>query len=136
MRATPFAVALLLGALPLAGCVSSGQDKVNAPPQTREFQLFTTSLDFNETQVGIPHDTFTPDHLIVNKGDTVVIHFHNLEDTDEHHTFTMQAPYAMDYDVAPGAEANITFVADHAGVFPYTCGFHQPTMTGYLVVIG
>ena len=35
-----------------------------------------------------------------------------------------------------GQNATITFTASWAGVFPYRCTFHQPTMTGYLVVIG
>lgn len=136
------ALALALAALPLAGCLSGAQNATPVPTasasgaQAREFHVFTSSIDFNETALGVPHDTFTPDTLVVNRGDTVVLHVHNTEDGDEHHTFTMAAPYAVDRDIAPGEVANITFVADHAGIFAYTCGYHQPTMTGQLVVLG
>lgn len=97
--------------------------------------MFTGTIDFNESALSMPHDIFVPDVILAQKGDTVVIHFHNLEDTSEHHTFTMTAPYAVDKDVAPGQDTNITFVADSTGLFTYTCKYHQPTMTGHFLVV-
>jgi plastocyanin len=134
-------------------------------PTTREFLLFDGSLPFNDAQppegFGYPHDIFVPDRITVNKGDTVLIHYVNIEDVGELHNFHMDAPYSFDATVyynatehglgggvktplthenivvlGQGENATITFTASWAGVFPYKCDFHQPTMTGYLVVIG
>ena len=127
-------------------------------PTTRTFYLFDRSLPFNETLFKIPHDTFVPDTITVNKGDHVVIHFSDIESTPEGHTFNLDPPYTFDAvvykDVTKGGgvagtfskvgsvfmgqsqTATITFTANWAGTFPYYCAIHQPTMTGYLVVIG
>ncbi len=106
----------------------------------------------------MPHDTFSPDRITVNKGDNVVIYYRNIEDTTEDHNFHMDSPYTFDVVVHAGQTENfpvvstlhgtsdvtihvnqtatITFRANWAGVFPYQCLIHQPTMTGYLVVLG
>ena len=134
-------------------------------PTTREFYLFDGSLPFNDEPrpqgFGYPHDIFVPDRITVNKGDHVLIHYVNIEDIAEDHNFVMESPYRFDavvYDNASinsgkgavlgthlnvdtvvlghGQNATITLTASWAGVFPYRCTFHQPTMTGYLVVIG
>ena len=134
-------------------------------PTMREFYLFDGSLPFNDEPrpqgFGYPHDIFVPDRITVNKGDRVLIHYVNIEDIAEDHNFMMEQPYRFDaivYDNASinggkgavlgthlnvdtvvlgqGQNATITFTASWAGVFPYRCTFHQPTMTGYLVVIG
>lgn len=109
-------------------------------PQTLEYHLFTTTVDFNETAVGIPHDAFMPTAMFANVGDTLHIRYYNVEATDEsgdgeHHTFTMGGPFNVNYDVAAGQSTNITLHADTPGVFAYRCALHQPTMTGYLVVL-
>ena len=134
-------------------------------PTTREFFLFDGSLPFNDEPrpagFGYPHDIFVPDRITVNKGDSVLIHYVNIEDVAEYHNFHMDAPYYFDAIVyanasvangkgavvntfphvnqvalGQGQNATITFTASWAGVFPYRCDYHQPTMTGYLVVIG
>ncbi len=127
-------------------------------PTTRAFYLFNSSLPFDQHTWGIPHDTFSPDRITVNKGDKVVIYYRNIEDTTEPHTFTMDAPYTFDAVVHAGQNetfpiastlnsasnvvvqvnqtATITFTATWAGVFRFYCAYHQPTMTGYLVVLG
>lgn len=105
-------------------------------PTTRTFYLFNSSLPFNSTTFGVPHDIFSPDRITVNKGDTVVIHYFNIEDQPEPHTFTMYSPYNIDYFVPKGFNVTITFKANWAGVFGYYCTIHPPTMTGYLVVLG
>jgi plastocyanin len=127
-------------------------------PTTRTFYLFNSSLPFNEHTWGISHDTFSPDRVTVNKGDHVVIYYRNIEDTTESHTFDMVPPYTFDAVIHAGQNetfpvastvkgassivlpvnqtATITFTASWAGVFPYRCSIHQPTMTGYLVVLG
>ncbi len=127
-------------------------------PTTRTFYLFNSGLPFDQHTWGIPHDTFSPDRITVNKGDHVVIYYRNIEDTTESHTFDMDAPYTFDAVIHSGQNetfpiastltgassvvlkvnqtATITFTANWAGVFPYRCSIHQPTMTGYLVVLG
>ncbi|HVH16258.1 MAG TPA: plastocyanin/azurin family copper-binding protein [Candidatus Angelobacter sp.] len=127
-------------------------------PTTRTFYLFDRSLPFNETVFKIPHDTWVPDTITVNKGDHVLIHFLDTEATPEGHTYTMDSPYTFNAVVyknetqgggiagtfsnvsgvimGQSQTATITFTASWAGTFRYYCAIHQPTMTGYLVVIG
>ena len=54
----------------------------------------------NETKLGIPPDTFSPDVLEVTEGDNVTVHFYNLDTTDRH-TFTIGAPYNINEDLLP-----------------------------------
>ncbi len=109
---------------------------------TREFFVFATTANFNDTLLSqtfnqdFPHDIFFPDHIVVNKGDTITIHFFNTEDEPERHTFTMDAPYAVDRDLAMQEKADINIVANTAGLFQFRCRYHLPTMTGYLFVLG
>jgi len=88
----------------------------------------------NETKLGIPTDLFAPSSITVNKGDTVTVHFYNIEQ-GEPHTFTLGAPYNIDKNVSPGQNATIVFKADHEGVFQYYCKYHLPTMVGQLIVL-
>ena len=128
-------VSALVGATAgfLAGFVSSPQPA----PQVREFWVFTVVLPFNDSTPGFPsHDYFAPDRIVVNRGDTVKIHFFNTEDVPEDHTFTMDAPYAMNRVLLNCQTTDFEFVASTAGLFPYRCTLHQPTMTGTLVVLG
>ncbi len=105
-------------------------------PVTREFFLFTDSIPFNSTKVGVPHDIFTPNRILVNKGDTVIIRYYNLEDVPEDHSFTTGDPYAMNYVLHMNQNVTIQFVANTPGIFAYRCTFHQPTMTGYIAILG
>jgi len=121
-----------LGAGPLVKQLTSA-------PQTREFFLFPVELPFNDTVAGIPHYVFNPSMIVVNKGDTVLIHFY--QPTDEGHSFTIVAPYSKDVTLPVATSTNIpktdiTFVAGTAGFFVYHCKFHPPTMTGTLQVVG
>jgi plastocyanin len=127
-------------------------------PTTRIFYLFDRSLPFDENVWHYPHDTFLPDTITVNKGDHVLIHFVDTEGTPEGHTFNLDPPYTFNAIVyknitegggvartltnvsgviiGQSQNATITFTASWAGTFKYSCLIHQPTMTGYLVVIG
>ncbi len=112
-------------------------------PQDRTFYLFTTVLGFNDTQAGIvfgtsiPHDYFAPDRITVNRGDNIVIRYYNTEDEPEDHTFTMTySKYNFDSTLHFQQVMNFNFTADTPGVFTYRCTLHEPTMTGYLVVLG
>ena len=127
-------VAAIVGAA--AGYGTTYLTRSTPAPQTREFYVFPFSLGFNESVTSLPHDVFVPDRIVVYRGDTVVIHFYNTEDEPENHTFTMTAPAAVNADIGMGEHADITFVASTAGIFPYTCTYHLPSMAGNLVVLG
>jgi plastocyanin len=97
--------------------------------------LFTAEHDgINETKLGVPPDTFSPDILAVSSGDNVTLHFYNLDLTDRH-TFTIGAPYNINKDLLPGKNATFTFKASDEGVFKFYCIYHQPTMAGQLIVL-
>jgi plastocyanin len=103
----------------------------------KEFYLFDSEIPiFNETEMGMPHDTFSMPVMAVFKGDKVVIHFFNVEEPGaDNHSFTIYKPYNIDVVVHPRENKTITFVANTTGTFTYLCTFHQPTMMGQLIVL-
>src|SRR6266571_2415268 len=89
-------------------------------PVTREFWVFTTVLPYNDSSPGMPsHDYFAPDTMLVCQGDKIQIHFFNTEDMAENHTFTMEAPYAMNHVLPASATTDFAFNATAPGSFPY-----------------
>lgn len=127
-------VSIVAGALAGYGLGYAAQYQA---PRTREYFLFNSSVNLDPAVFGLPPDTFSPDHLTVNRGDTIVIHYINIEQTGgDKHSFTMDAPYAINDIVPPGNRTTITFNANLPGVFEYVCIFHRPTMLGYLTVLG
>ncbi len=81
---------------------------------------------------------FTPDQIIVEEGDTVHLHVTSLEQSeDQTHGFTINM-HGINLSLEPGKHENVTFKADHAGVFPFYCtefcsALHLE-MAGYLLV--
>jgi nitrous-oxide reductase len=79
-----------------------------------------------------------PEHVTVNKGDTVTFYLTNLERAeDETHGFTIDL-YNIHTSLEPGKTVAVTFKADKEGVFPYYCtefcsALHLEMM-GYLLV--
>ena len=125
----------------LAPQVSSKQNattKAAAVPQpaNKTFYVFTAEVpDVNETKLGIKADVFTLPIMEVNKGDSVTVHFYNLEKKGgDRHSFTIGVPYNIDKDLGPEENGIVTFKADHEGIFQYYCKYHEPAMTGQLVV--
>lgn len=107
----------------------------NALGNKKSFYLFTDEIEgINETKLGMPADYYIPNIFVANKGDSVTMHFYNL-DADERHTFTIGAPYNINEDVAPMHNATFTFKAGNEGVYRFYCTYHQPTMTGQLIVL-
>ena len=132
---------LIVGGAAGFAAASIGREPLPAPAN-RTVYLFTTVLGFNETQAGIafgrdiPHDYFAPDRITVNRGDRVMIKYYNTEDTPENHTFTMSySSYNFNSLLQFQQVQTFNFTADMPGVFTYICTLHQPTMTGYLVVL-
>lgn len=136
-------VAVLISAV-VGGVVGLGVTYALHPapaPQTRGFYMFAVDQSFPaENTTGLKADyAFSAMTITVNKGDTLIIHFYNP--TDQSHTFTMGSPYTSNV-VLPAmtsthiSTANVTMVANQAGIFPYTCNFHGPSMAGDLIVQG
>ena len=81
---------------------------------------------------------FTPYVIRVNKGDKVIIHITNIEQTrDELHGLAIN-DYNINLVIDPGETKTITFTADKGGVYAFYCtnfcsALHQE-MQGYLLV--
>ncbi len=77
---------------------------------------------------------FEPAQLLVQRGDTVTIHFQSL---DAAHGLFIDG-YGVDLHAEPGKSAELTFVADQPGKFKIRCsipcGVLHPFMTGELQV--
>jgi plastocyanin len=123
--------------LPAAAQQPSSVTEVGAPEaKQNEYYIFTQELNANESKVGEPIAVFTLTNIIVHKGDTVTIHFYNTADeADDRHTFTMQSPYKMNYDLAGGQTKTFSFKADTVGGFTYYCNYDLPSMIGHLEVL-
>ncbi len=145
MSVAAIAIALFAIAMPIlttshANNQSTLQSNNNqilyAAGQKKEFYMFNSAIpDFNETQMGMPHDTFSMPVMAVFQGDKVVIHFFNTEEPGgDNHSFTIYKPYNIDVILHPGENKTIIFYANTTGIFNYICTFHQPTMTGQLIV--
>ena len=101
-----------------------------------EFYIFTQELNADEEAAGVPVAVYSLTQIVVHKGDTLTIHFFNpAEEKEDRHTFTMQAPYEMDYDLAGGENTSFNFNADTVGTFTYYCTYDLPSMVGQLVVL-
>ena len=81
---------------------------------------------------------FAPDVIRVNKGDEVVIHITNIEQTrDELHGLAINN-YDINIVADPGETKTVSFTADKSGVFAFYCtnfcsALHQE-MQGYMLV--
>lgn len=101
----------------------------------KTFYVFSEEIEgVNETKLGIPGDVYAPSVLAANEGDTITIHFYNLDPSDRH-TFTMAAPYNINKDVGPLENTTIRFKANDPGVYRFYCTYHQPTMSGQVIVL-
>ena len=101
----------------------------------KPFFLFNTELPaFNVTE--FPPDDFSLKILEVNQNDNVSIYFYNMEaPTGDRHSFTINAPYNVNLNLGQGKNGSISFVANEPGIFRYYCEYHEPTMSGQLVVL-
>ena len=111
--------------------------EVGAPGISKnEFYIFTQELNADEEKIGVPVAVYSLTEITVHQGDKVTIHFINpAEEADDRHTFTMEAPYQMNYDLAGGESSTFSFTADTVGTFTYYCTYDLPSMIGQLVVL-
>jgi len=111
------------------------QNTTKAIGGSMPYYLFPAEIEGVEEEIlKLPHDAFTLQTIVANKGDNVTIKFYNTE-AQEAHTFTLDAPYSINEDLKGGQNSTINFVADKEGIFTYYCVYHLPTMTGKLVVL-
>lgn len=141
---------ITIGGLPAIIITSAHAQTTTTSPATNNSTLTTTAAasssnkiiylftaehqGVNQTKLGIPPDTFSPDIIEANTGDNISIHFYNLDATDSH-TFTMGSPYNIDKVVAPGQNATFKLKAAEEGIYRFYCRFHLPTMEGQLIVL-
>ena len=106
--------------------VAGGQERVEVKPDG--VHVYMTAI----------RSHFTPDIVRVKQGDTVHLHVTNLEQAhDATHGFALDS-YNVNLSLEPGEHADVTFVADKAGVFPLYCtefcsALHLE-MAGYFLV--
>ena len=99
------------------------------------YYIFPAEIEGVEGHIAnLASDTFTVQTIIAKKGDNLTIKFYNTEAL-EPHTFTLDSPYNINSDIKGGENSTINFVANNEGIFTYYCIYHQPTMTGKLVVL-
>ena len=106
-------------------------------PGEKQFYVFTSEIEgVDEEKLKVAGDVFSVNTLVANKGDKVTVHFYNVDPVkEERHSFTIGDPYKVNIDLAFAESGNTTFTADNTGVFPFYCAYHQPVMTGQLVVL-
>jgi len=111
--------------------------EVGAPGLAKnEFYIFTQELNADEEKAGVPVAVYSVTEITVHKGDKVTIHFFNpAENPEDRHTFSMESPYQMNYDMAGGENTTFSFTADTIGTFTYYCTYDLPSMVGQLVVL-
>lgn len=111
--------------------------EVGAPGINKnEFYIFTQELNADEEKIGVPVAVFSLTEIVVHKGDNITIHFINpAEEPDDRHTFTLDSPYKMNYDLDGGESTTFSFTADTVGTFTYYCTYDLPSMVGQLVVL-
>ena len=114
---------------------TSEQSEETSQTEKPFFFLFNTELPaFNVTEF-LPDD-FSLKILEVNQNDNVSIYFYNMEaPTGDRHSFTINAPYNVNLNLGQGKNGSISFVANEPGIFRYYCEYHEPTMSGQLVVL-
>lgn len=103
-----------------------------------------TNRTFFEFNTGIPAfnvtlfspDQFSQTTMEVNQNDNVTVNFFNMEaHSGDRHSFTVNAPYNINLDLAPGQNGTVSFGAEHPGIYQFYCEYHEPTMIGQLLVL-
>ena len=129
--------AVVLPTFAQTGTGSQGQEEPSEESQVtnRTFFEFNTGIPaFNVTL--FPPDQFSQTTLEVNQNDNVTVNFFNMEAPyGDRHSFTINAPYKINLDLAPGQNGTLSFLANHPGIYQFYCAYHEPTMTGQLLVI-
>jgi len=126
------AVSMLLGANRIAMAQGAAPSAAAAPapameePGTRSFTLVSVEVD--DAKIWLPSV------IAVEQGDKVKLTLKNLvPGAVNQHGFTIPA-YNITEVVTRGEPKTITFAADKAGVFPFSCQLHPAHIGGSLIV--
>jgi len=128
------ATLMIVGANRIAmaqGAASSGPGSVSPPPAadepgTRSFTMVSVEVD--DAKIWLPSV------IAVQQGDKVKLTLKNLvPGAVNQHGFTIPA-YNVTEVVTRGEPKTVTFVADKAGVFPFSCQLHPAHIGGSLIV--
>jgi len=113
-------IAMAQGAAPAAPAPAMEE------PGTRSFTLVSVEVD--DTKFWLPSV------IAVEQGDKVKLTLKNqVPGASNQHGFTIPA-YNITEVVTRGEPKTITFVADKAGVFPFSCQLHPAHIGGSLIV--
>jgi len=128
------ATLMLMGANRISmaqGTSSSGPGLQSPPPATEEpgTRSFTmVSIEADDAKIWLPSV------IAVQQGDKVKLTLKNLvPGAVNQHGFTIPA-YNVTEVVTRGEPKTVTFVADKAGVFPFSCQLHPAHIGGSLIV--
>ena len=126
------AALLLPGASRIAMAQGAAPSGAAAPapamdePGTRSFTMVSVEVD--DAKIWLPSV------IAVEQGDKVKLTLKNLvPGASNQHGFTIPA-YNITEVVTRGEPKTITFVADKAGVFPFSCQLHPAHIGGSLIV--
>lgn len=75
--------------------------------------------------------TFSPDQIVVNQGDTVVLHFIGVQGA--HHLITVDG--IGTFPLLRGQIHTVSFIANSPGTINYICHLHMPNMVGQILVL-
>jgi plastocyanin len=81
--------------------------------------------------------TFSPSFIAVRRDEPTQISFWNLQ-TDDDHDFMLVDPdlnVIMKVALAPLSKTSYLFTFHRTGLFTFYCTFHQPAMTGQILVL-
>jgi heme/copper-type cytochrome/quinol oxidase subunit 2 len=134
-------IVLSFGAVPAFSQVANQTHEQTEPTEeasqtvTRTFYEFNTGIPAFNVSL-FPPDQFSQKTIEANQNDNVMVNFFNMEaPTGDRHSFTINAPYTVNLDLAPGKNGTVSFIAKHPGIYQFYCEYHEPTMTGQLVVL-
>ncbi len=117
-------IAMAQGAAPSAAAPASAP--AMDEPGTRSFTMVSVEVD--DAKIWLPSV------IAVEQGDKVKLTLKNLvPGASNQHGFTIPA-YNITEVVTRGQPKTITFVADKAGVFPFSCQLHPAHIGGSLIV--
>jgi nitrosocyanin len=121
-----------LGAIVLGALIAAAVTPVRA----QEAAATSTEKTFTVVAEQINKTKFWfPSNIMVNQGDKVKLVLKNdIEGADNTHGFTIPA-YGITEVITRGTPKTVTFTADKAGIFPYSCQLHPAHVGGELLVI-
>jgi plastocyanin len=81
--------------------------------------------------------TFSPSLVVLHRDEPTQLSFWNLQPDDEHDVMLL-APdlrVLMKVALAPLSKTSYVFTFHHEGLFTFHCTFHQPAMSGQILVL-